>query len=79
MDNLEGDFYLNYLYDEVGEKSINNILFDICINKQMIDIGSTLRFDKFANSHFLNATSVTRRDFHFIEYVLHENLDLKFQ
>lgn len=79
MDNWEIDFYLKYLSDEIGEKSINIILFDICINKQMIDIASTLRFDKFANRHYLSAQSVTRRDFHFIEYVLHENPDLKFK
>ncbi|MCS3600169.1 hypothetical protein [Bacillus sp. JUb91] len=79
MDDWEIDFYLDYLSDEIGEKSINIILFDICINKQMIDIASTLRFDKFANKHYLNSRSVTRRDFHFIEYVLHENPNLKFK
>ncbi|MCQ0952716.1 hypothetical protein L2I63_03050 [Bacillus cereus] len=78
MDDWEIDFYLKYLSDEIGEKSINIILFDICINKQMIDIASTLRFDKFANKHYLNSRSVTRRDFHFIEYVINENPDLKF-
>ncbi|PEM10726.1 hypothetical protein [Bacillus wiedmannii] len=74
MDNWEVDFYLKYLSDEIGKKSINIILFDICINKEMIEIASALKFDRFANNYYPNAT---RRDFHFIEYILNENPNLK--
>ncbi|PGT36470.1 hypothetical protein COC97_23210 [Bacillus anthracis] len=74
MDNWEVDFYLKYLSDEIGKKSINIILYDICINKNMIDIASILKFDRFANSNYLDAR---RRDFYFIEYVFHKNPDLK--
>ncbi|MDA1581926.1 hypothetical protein [Bacillus cereus group sp. TH228LC] len=74
MDDWEVDFYLKYLSDEIGKNSINIILFDVCINKQMIDAASKLNFDNFSNNYYSNAT---RRDFHFIEYILHENPDLK--
>lgn len=74
MDDWEVDFYLKYLSDKIGKKSINIILFNICINKEMIEIASTLKFDRFANSY---QTNTSRRDFHFIEYVFHENPDLK--
>ncbi|EJR61896.1 hypothetical protein IIO_02804 [Bacillus cereus VD115] len=74
MDNWEVDLYSNYLYDEIGKKSINIILFDICINKQMIEIASTLKFDRFADRDYPNASI---RDLQFIEYVLYENPDLK--
>lgn len=74
MDDWEVDFYVKYLSDEIGKNSINIILFDICINKQMIDKAIKLKFDSFANNYYPNAT---RRDFHFIEYIFYENPDLK--
>ncbi|MGG3535059.1 hypothetical protein [Bacillus tropicus] len=74
MDDWELDFYLKYLYDEIGRESINIILYDICINKHMIPYAKVLEFDDFADKFYLGAR---RQDFHFISYILYENNDLE--
>ncbi|WP_142327612.1 hypothetical protein [Bacillus cereus] len=73
MDDWEVAFYLEYLYDEIGSEAINIILYNICINKQMILFARELNFDNYANKHYRDAR---RRDFDFIKYVLYENSDL---
>ncbi|MCU5201293.1 hypothetical protein [Bacillus paranthracis] len=74
MDDWELDFYLQYLYDEIGREPINIVLYDICINKHMIPYAKVLEFDKFADKFYFGAR---RHDFYFISYVLYENPDLK--
>ncbi|KYZ65853.1 MULTISPECIES: hypothetical protein [Bacillus] len=74
MDDWELEFYLDYLYDEIGTEAINIILYDICINKHMVPYAKVLEFDKFADKIYLGAR---RHDFYFIKYVLYENNDLK--
>ncbi|KAB2460807.1 hypothetical protein F8160_00285 [Bacillus sp. CH126_4D] len=72
MDTWEVDFYLDYLYQEIGRESINIILYGICMNKQMVSIAQDLTFNKFADVNYKYAR---RQDFRFINYVLHDNPD----